>query len=76
MCGGNNDPRAREGGGGRGGRLEAKAHAFRRGNLWENEEERREKKENKGNEKDVEFCFRSIGNDSLELWKEENKKRR
>lgn len=30
--------------GGRGGRLEAKAHAFRRGNLWENEEERREKK--------------------------------
>lgn len=63
-------------GGGRGGRLEAKAHAFRRGNLWENEEERREKKENKGNEKDVEFCFRSIGNDSLELWKEENKKRR
>lgn len=62
--------------GGRGGRLEAKAHAFRRGNLWENEEERREKKENKGNEKDVEFCFRSIGNDSLELWKEENKKRR
>lgn len=76
VCGGNNDPRAREGGG-RGGRLEAKAHAFRRGNLWENEEERREKKENKGNEKDVEFCFRSIGNfDSLELWKEENKKRR
>lgn len=30
VCGGNNDPRAREGGG-RGGRLEAKAHAFRRG---------------------------------------------
>lgn len=42
---------------------------------WRGEE--RKKKENKGNEKDVEFCFRSIGNfDSLELWKEENKKRR
>lgn len=56
MCGGNNDPRAREGGG-RGGRLEAKAHAFRRGNLWENEEERREKRKIRVTKRTWNFAF-------------------
>lgn len=75
VCGGNNDPRAREGGG------EEAVWRQRRTRLGggicgKMKRRGEEKKENKGNEKDVEFCFRSIGNDSLELWKEENKKRR
>lgn len=68
MCGaaGNNDPRARER---RGERrpLEAKAHAFRRGNLWENEEGRGKKEEEIRvmAKETCEFCFRLIRCHSL-----------